>query len=234
MDFHFIVVHLQSATCQNKSCWSRYKCLQVIILHLFNIRYTYPQGAINRHKEQTSSNNTNSDPSISTLPPATYRGRGAPSRRPYIRTIPSPFLSLASRGHPYARGRSSAPVSRHRTLIVNPRPEDSPTPETSTTTSTTNGQWIQKRDRHMQLINAAVYEERTQARQNEILESKKQKILDRQAKRDKVERTRLYTFLKKRGQGNQISISGSLYRVTAQGNKLEKFQGTADIANGRE
>ena len=77
----------------------------------------------------------------------------------------------------------------------------------------------------MQLINAAVYQERAQARQTEISESKKQRILDRQAKRDKVERTKLYTFLKKRNQGNQISVSGNLYRVTAQGNKLEKFQG---------
>jgi hypothetical protein len=78
----------------------------------------------------------------------------------------------------------------------------------------------------MQLINASVYEERTQARQNEILESKKQRILDQQAKRDKLERTKLYSYLKKRGQGNQISVCGNLYRVTAQGNKLEKFQGS--------
>jgi len=77
----------------------------------------------------------------------------------------------------------------------------------------------------MQLINAAVYEQRAQARQNDILESKKQRILDRQAKKDKVERTKLYSFLKNRGQGNQINVCGNLYRVTAQGNKLEKFQG---------
>jgi hypothetical protein len=77
----------------------------------------------------------------------------------------------------------------------------------------------------MQLINASVYEERAQARQNEILESKKQRLLDRQAKRDKLERTKLYGFLKRKGRGNQVSVLGNLFKVTAQGNKLEKYQG---------
>jgi hypothetical protein len=77
----------------------------------------------------------------------------------------------------------------------------------------------------MQLINASVYEERAQARQNEILETNKQRQLDRQAKRDKIERTKLYGYLKRKGQGNKVSVCGILYRVTAQGNKLEKFQG---------
>jgi len=78
----------------------------------------------------------------------------------------------------------------------------------------------------MQLINASVYEERAQARQNEILETNKQRQLDRQAKRDKIERTKLYGYLKRKAQGNKVSVCGTLYRVTAQGNKLEKFQGT--------
>lgn len=79
----------------------------------------------------------------------------------------------------------------------------------------------------MQLINASVYEERAQARQNEILETKNKRLLERQTKRDKLERTKLYGFLKRKGQGNQISVCGILYRVTGQGNKLEKFQGPA-------
>lgn len=81
----------------------------------------------------------------------------------------------------------------------------------------------------MQLINASVYEERAQKRQNEILETSKQRTLDRQAKRDKLERTKLYSFLKRKGEGNKVSICGILYRVTAQGNKLEKFQGTSSL-----
>jgi hypothetical protein len=88
----------------------------------------------------------------------------------------------------------------------------------------------------MQLINASVYEERKQARQHDMLETQKQKILDRQAKRDKIERTKLYGYLKKKGQGNKVSVLGILYRVAAQGNKLEKFQGMdcvrgADVDN---
>lgn len=144
------------------------------------------------------------------------------SRRPYQRIILFTQLNSASRGHPYSRGRGSGPVSRHRTLIVN---QLRPTDDSTQIPTTTNSQWIQKRDRHMQLINASVYEERAQARQNEINETKKQRLLDRQAKRDKLERTKLYGFLKKKGQGNQVSVCGILYRVTAQGNKLVKFHG---------
>jgi hypothetical protein len=75
----------------------------------------------------------------------------------------------------------------------------------------------------MQLINASVYEERSQARQIDIEESKKAKLVERQKKRDKHERMKLYSFLQLKGQGNQVFISGVSYRVTAQGNKLEKM-----------
>jgi len=78
----------------------------------------------------------------------------------------------------------------------------------------------------MQLINASVYEERAQARANEILETKKQRLAERTAKRDKTERQKLYAYLKRKGRGNQVSVLGNLFKVTAQGNKLEKFQGS--------
>lgn len=152
------------------------------------------------------------------------RGRGVPSRRPYQRTShTSPLNPTASRGHPYSRGRASAPVSRHRTLIVNqPQAESSTAQDTA---SSSLPKWVAKRDRHMQLINASVYEERAQARQNEILETKNKRLLERLGKRDKLERTKLYSFLKRKGRGNQVSVLGNLFRVTAQGNKLEKYQG---------
>jgi hypothetical protein len=184
-------------------------------------------GAINRHKDISSRPEPSKFPrgltQVTDSAPS-YRGRGA-ARRPYQRTFPLGPLKIASRGHPYSRGRASAPVSRHRTLIVNQHP---PTEDSTqdTATLTTPSQWIQKRDRHMQLINASVFEERAQARQNEILETKNKRLVERQMKRDKIERTKLYAFLKRKGQGNQISVCGILYRVTAQGNKLEKFQGT--------
>ena len=82
----------------------------------------------------------------------------------------------------------------------------------------------------MQLINASVYEERAQARQNEILETKNKRHLEQLGKRDKVERTKLYGFLKRKGQGNQVSVLGNLFRVTAQGNKLERYQGPNYLA----
>src|SRR5271170_4858244 len=129
-------------------------------------------GAINRHKD--SSNRPEQSTSLKTQPltHVALRGRGGPpSRRPYQRTHTRlSSLTSASRGtHPYSRGRSSTPISRHRTLIVNPRPDDSS--DSTTTSTSTPAQWVQKRDRHMQLINASVYEERAQARANEILET---------------------------------------------------------------
>ena len=90
----------------------------------------------------------------------------------------------------------------------------------------------------MQLINASVYEERAQARQHEILETRKQRTLDRIKKRDKIERMKLYAFLQRKGRGNQVSVLGNLFRVTAQGNKLEKYQGASlersSVNMGRE
>jgi hypothetical protein len=213
-----------TATCRSKNSWIRYRSSQVP-----SMPYRLDlSGAINRHKDLSSRPEPSKSIQITsrlTHPAPAYRGRGRPaSRRPYQRTTHLYSLTPASRGHPYSRGRASAPVSRHRTLIVNPRPSEDSAPDTSATATTTS-QWVQKRDRHMQLINASVYEERAQARQNEILETNKQRQLDRQAKRDKIERTKLYGYLKRKGQGNKVSVCGILYRVTAQGNKLEKFQG---------
>ena len=77
----------------------------------------------------------------------------------------------------------------------------------------------------MQLINASVYSERAQARQTEIAETQERIARERQQNRDRQERQMLYTFLKSKGRGNQVSVLGNLFRVTAQGNKLEKVQG---------
>ena len=77
----------------------------------------------------------------------------------------------------------------------------------------------------MQLINASVYNERAQARQTEIAETQEKIARERRQNRDRLERQRLFTFLKSKGRGNQVSVLGNLFRVTAQGNKLEKIQG---------
>jgi hypothetical protein len=77
----------------------------------------------------------------------------------------------------------------------------------------------------MQLINASVYQQRAQARQTEIEESTKKRAQDRLAKRDTLERARLYSWMKDRGQGNKVNVSGGDYRVTCGGDKLERIQG---------
>jgi hypothetical protein len=174
------------------------------------------QGAINRHKDAQHQQPQND---YAQGPPSSYRGRGG--SRPYQRPLlPLPIISqLGSRAsYPYN-------VSRHRTLIVNQPPHQDPSSPTDPQPPGTTGQWIQKRDRHMQLINAAVYADRTQARQTEITQTKEKAARERRERKDKRERQMLFAFLERRGRGNRVSVLGNLFRVTAGGNKLEKFQG---------
>jgi hypothetical protein len=81
----------------------------------------------------------------------------------------------------------------------------------------------------MQLINAAVYADRTQARQTEITQTKEKVARERRERKDKRDRQMLFGFLQRRGRGNRVSVLGNLFRVTAGGNKLEKFQGKSSI-----
>ncbi|KAE8144634.1 hypothetical protein BDV25DRAFT_166387 [Aspergillus avenaceus] len=141
-------------------------------------------GQINRHKNQGP-------------PPPTpyeneYQSGNYASRHLSTRARPgwAPY-----RGRPYARGRGGAP-HRHRTLILN-NASSSGTPRSATPSSNTamevdsesrsatpNG-WVAKHDRHMQLINSAIYDKESQARAKAMEESRKAKE-QRRAQREQA------------------------------------------------
>ncbi|WEW59322.1 hypothetical protein PRK78_004791 [Emydomyces testavorans] len=139
-------------------------------------------GRINQRKNQlttpsrgeysgTSSHHTYSAPHRAHLGWAPYRGRGRPSSR-----------------------RAAGP-HRHRTLVLN-----SPAAASDTTLATPSNEesndekgdmkppqqsgWVAKRDRHMQLINTAIYDQEAQARAKAIEETRRLQVRKR-AEREK-------------------------------------------------
>lgn len=100
---------------------------------------------------------------------------------------------------PYSRGRGRRPAAphRHRTLVLNnggspgsnasgassPGPASDNDGEARPTPTSTG--WVAKRDRHMQLINSAVYDKETQARAKAMEETRKQKA-DRRTQREQA------------------------------------------------
>ncbi len=121
------------------------------------------------------------------------------------KTLPSVLIIAADEGHdrpePYElsvsrrirpRGRPTA--HRHKTLILNgssqPKtPSDAPATDADAPGS--NNTWVTKNDRHLQLINTAVYEKETQVRSRAIEQTRLQK----QAARDERERLKFMNHL---------------------------------------
>lgn len=102
-----------------------------------------------------------------------------------------------ARWAPYSRGRGrrGAAPHRHRTLVLNNASTGAATGNTpSTGTSENDGEtrpapssngWVAKRDRHMQLINSAVYDKEAQARTKAMEETRKLKA-QRRAEREQA------------------------------------------------
>jgi hypothetical protein len=114
-------------------------------------RISHLAGQINRHRNQQ-------------LHPHRYSPYGRPAPRG------------RGRGYPGA-----APQSRHLTLVNTPPPPPTTTATTTTTPTTpaSDPAWIQRNDRHLQLINASVYEQDRRARVQAVAETNR---LRRQAK----------------------------------------------------
>lgn len=140
---------------------------------------SYDAGQINRHKNQS----TQPEQSYQSAP---YVSRHVPSHRGW-----APY----SRGRGRGRGRPVAP-HRHRTLVLNngasgstPSSTSSPGPASDndgeTRPSTTSNGWVAKHDRHMQLINSAVYDKEKEARAKAMEESRKMKE-QRHAQREEM------------------------------------------------
>ncbi|KEQ80255.1 hypothetical protein M438DRAFT_368786 [Aureobasidium pullulans EXF-150] len=184
-------------------------------------------GRINQQRQVGSA------PPTPTYPPPAGRGsgyyptgRGAGWAGQYVPDRYAPYHQ--PRAYPHK------PVHRNRTLVVNssvgaPASQQS-SPATPAVTPSSS-QWVSKRDRHMQLINTAVYDQKTQQRQLEI-EATEQ---ERQRLRDVKEKAKVIKAFQAHSTGStpygaassastaavhDIQINNLRFRVAADGSKL--------------
>lgn len=199
-------------------------------------------GQINRHKNQQQS---------ATQQP-TYRTRfsqyGTASSS--SNTTPSWQTSRgAYRGRGHHRG-GSIPQHRNRTLVLSgsgPATTDGEingdalTPPISTTASSSQA-WVSRTDRHLQLINPAIFEKQSQERARAMEETRKAKL----KQRDERERLKFSRHLQNldatlahghtRSQSSavaskhEIVVQGILFRVVKNGSKLMKVPGDENAA----
>lgn len=140
------------------------------------------------------------------------------------------------------RGAKAAP-HRHRSLILNntanhnggtqPAGSARPDPDSGANSDASSSSWVTKKDRHLQLINPAVYEKEAQARSKAMAESTRQK--ERVA--DDRERSKLLAHLRGGatpvtpvGYANarpaaqyEVVVDGIRFNVAKNGSKLVKI-----------
>lgn len=146
-----------------------------------------------------------------------YRGRG----------------SYAPRGY---RGGARQSTHRHRSLVLNGAVSERPSDAESAANSdaSQSSSWISKSDRHLQLINSAVYEKESQARAKAIEHTRVQKRMQK----DERERSKLVNYLARLANSGQlpstqtassvkyeVEVEGIRFRVTKNGSKLVKVPG---------
>ncbi|KAJ5153780.1 uncharacterized protein N7500_009219 [Penicillium coprophilum] len=178
-------------------------------------------GQINRHKTQeTQPANHQSQ----------YVSRHVPSHSGW-----APYYRGRGRGR-----RGAAAPHRHRTLVLNTagpgsnHSANSPVPASSSdsavvpTPSSTGSGWVVKHDRHMQLINPAVYDRKTQDRSKDIERTRKL----REQKKTEYEQAKVLRYAQGPGSnatvstaanpatGHQILINNVAFRVANGGSKL--------------
>ncbi|KAJ9137885.1 Zinc finger CCCH domain-containing protein 3 [Pleurostoma richardsiae] len=180
-------------------------------------------GQINRHKSQQS-------------------GVSAPTPNHYAAPYPTGYPARGGyrgRGSHSARGGyrvAKVPAHRNRSLVLNGSlsSHKSDADADPTTSYASNASWVTKSDRHLQLINSAVYEKEAQARTKAIEQTRLQK----QRHKDHQERAKLFRHLSGMGGGAQavpadnhaaanyeIIVDNIPFRVTKNGSKLVKLPG---------
>ncbi|OQE13317.1 hypothetical protein PENFLA_c050G08250 [Penicillium flavigenum] len=190
-------------------------------------------GQINRHKTQETQPANHQSQYVSRHVPSHpgwapyYRGRGrgrrgaaAPHRH---RTL---VLNTAGTGSNTSGNSSPAPISANNSAVV-------PTPS-----STGNG-WVVKHDRHMQLINPAVYERKTQDRSKDMERTRKL----REQKKTEYEKGKVLRYAQGSGAsamvsttanpaaGHQILVNDVAFRVANGGSKLIRVSNDPSSAN---
>jgi len=146
----------------------------------------------------------------------------------------------SSRGY---RGGRAGPVHRNRTLVLNGNStstsEDSATPHnTENANPKTGPAWVTKKDRHLQLINTNIFEKDSQIRAKAMEETRKQKLMQRDA-REKLKFSKHLQRLAGKSHGAtgpqshsaptainyEINVHGIQFRVAKNGSKLVKVPG---------
>lgn len=150
-----------------------------------------------------------------------------------------------SRGRGYYRGGKQNTIHRNRTLVLNnantgSKPDGAQDDSSGPTTAAPA--WVTKTDRHMQLINPAIYEKQSQDRARAMEETRKLRL----KQRDDREKFKLSKHLERlsdnvAGHGaNQrtfqalpnyeITVQGIRFRVMKDGSKLAKVPGDENAA----
>jgi hypothetical protein len=152
--------------------------------------------------------------------------------------------AFTGRGRGYPRGGRIPQVHRNRSLVLNGgvTPSHSETTSakssddistSSSTIPTSTPAWVTKTDRHLQLINPAIYEKQSQQRAKAIEETRKLKL----RQRDERERQKINKHLQRIVDSSEstvpsnyeILVHGIRFRVVKNGSKLLKVSGKALI-----
>lgn len=140
---------------------------------------------------------------------------------------------------PRGRGRGAlAPqVYRNKTLIMN-NTQQPKTPAAPNQTSTAEGEgaqsqpWVTRKDRHLQLINPAIYETQSRTRVKAMEETRKLKLMQK----DEKERRKLAKYFQyptsapTNQTSHEITIQGVKFYVSSNGSKLIKVPGDVNAA----
>ncbi|KAG2006449.1 hypothetical protein GB937_008737 [Aspergillus fischeri] len=165
-------------------------------------------GQINRHRNQTPQAQAQAHHG-SELHAGPYVSRHTRARAGW-----APY-----RGRPYGRGRPAAP-HRHRTLVLNNANSGNSTSSAPVPTNenvgesrsaTPNG-WVAKRDRHMQLINSAIYDKEAQARAKAMEQTRKAKA----EKKARIEQAKVLRYAQGFGRPHHATTVASQVSATTQ------------------
>ncbi|GAB7352659.1 hypothetical protein MBLNU459_g3024t2 [Dothideomycetes sp. NU459] len=137
-------------------------------------------------------------------------------------------------GHAHYQRSTYSPAHRNRTLVVN---NGASTPDktnqTPTAQTSTDAGWISKRDRHMQLINTSVYDQKTQQRRKEMEET----AIQKQTRRDDREKSKVIRFIEGKpaygtstgsavlAASRELIIHNLKFRISTDGSKLIRLFG---------
>jgi hypothetical protein len=156
-----------------------------------------------------------------------------------------PRGTFTGRGRGYPRGGRVQQLHRNRSLVLNGGVAASSSDITganssnessrpSSTITTPSPAWVTKTDRHLQLINPAIYEKQSQQRSKAIEETRKLKL----RQRDERERIKFKKHLQRTVESSEstvpsnyeISVQGIRFRVVNNGSRLLRVSGKGLIS----